>query len=488
MGPMADIVLATVNAGYAHASLGLRSLRANLGVLRERAKILEFDGHAAAEDVAARILAAQPAVCGLGVYIWNVGTLTRAAEILKAARPGLWIVLGGPEVSHGTDGLRIAGIADCIVEGEGEDAFRTLCAGAIAGCRPPPVVHAPPPALDALSMADGEYTDDDLQRRIAYVESARGCPHGCEYCLSAVDRRVRPWPLEAVLASWGRLLDRGARRLKVVDRTFNLDPARAALLLRFLAARLPPDGIVQVEMTPVAPPAVLADVFRAFRPGALRVEVGVQTFTPGVAARIGRRPDDGGAAAMIGALRGAGAVVHADLIAGLPGETPESFAAGFDRLLALGPDELQFGILKRLRGAPIDRHDAEWGMRYAPDAPYEVRETRTWSAGAMDAARRFARYWEATHNRGRFRTALPLLWAGGASPFAAFAAFSEALHARLGRAHALDPEVLARLLFDHLTGACGIPPARAAAALLHDRPPTPARPPRWIREAMNDEG
>ncbi len=484
---MADIVLATVNAGYAHASLGLRSLRANLGALRERAEVLEFDGHAAAEDVAARILAAQPAVCGLGVYIWNVGTLTRVAEILKAARPDLLIVLGGPEVSHGTDDLRIAEVADCIVAGEGEEAFRTLCAEALAGRRPPPVVHAPPPALDAMSMADEEYADDDLRRRIAYIESARGCPYGCEYCLSAIDRRVRPWPLDVVLASWGRLLDRGARRLKVVDRTFNLDPDRAAAKLRFLAARLPPDGVVQVEMTPSVPPAQLVEAVRAFRPGALRVEVGVQTFTPDVAARIHRRPDDGGAAALIGALRGAGAVVHADLIAGLPGETPESFARGFDRLLALGPDEIQIGILKRLRGAPIARHDAEWGMCYSPDAPYEVQETRTWSADAMAALRRFARYWEATHNRGRFRTALPMLWEGGASPFASFAAFSEALHSQLGRAHALDPEVLARLLFDHLVGVGGIAPVRAAAALLRDRAPTPARPPRWIREAMRHE-
>ena len=276
---MADIVLATVNAGYAHASLGLRSLRANLGELRERSEILEFDGHAAAADVAARILAARPALCGLGVYIWNVDALTRVAEALKAARPDLPVVLGGPEVSHGTDGLRIAELADCIVAGEGEEAFRTLCGGMLAGRRPPAAVRAGAPDPATLVPADAEFPADDLAHRIAYTESARGCPHGCEYCLSAVDRRVRPWPVETVLASWGRLLDRGARRLKVVDRTFNLDPDRAAALLRFLAARLPPDGVVQVEMTPSVPPAELVEAVREFRPGALRVEVGVQTFT-----------------------------------------------------------------------------------------------------------------------------------------------------------------------------------------------------------------
>jgi hypothetical protein len=482
---MADIVLATVNAGYAHASLGLRALRANLGGWRDRSALLEFDGRTPAEIAAERILAERPAVCGLGVYIWNIDRLTRVAERVRAARPDLCIVLGGPEVSHGTDGLRIAELADCAIAGEAEDAFREVCGDALAGRRPPAVVHSAPPDLAAATAADAEYADTDLQRRIAYVESARGCPYGCEYCLSAIDRRVRPWPLDAVLASWGRLLDRGARRIKVVDRTFNLDPDRAARLLRFLAARLPPDGVVQVEMTPSAPPAALVEAVRAFRPGALRVEVGVQTFAPAVAERIRRRPDDGGAAALIGALRAAGAVVHADLIAGLPGETPESFAAGFDRLLALGPDEIQVGILKRLRGAPIARHDAAWGMRYAPDAPYEVRATGTWPADAMAAMRRFARYWEASHNRGRFRTALPMLWERGAPPFAAFAAFSEALHAQLGRAYALDPEVLARALFDQLAGACGIPPARAAAALLRDRAPTPARPPRWLRDAAS---
>lgn len=483
---MTDIVLATVNAGYAHASLGLRSLRANLGGLRDRSAILEFDGRAPVETVASRILETRPVVCGFGVYIWNVDRLAAVAEALKAARPDLLLVLGGPEVSHGTDGLRVAEFADCIVAGEGEHAFRGICEDALAGRRPPAAAPAQPPDLAAVAMADAEYTDADLQRRIVYAESARGCPHGCEYCLSAVDRRVRPWPIEAVLASWGRLLDRGARRIKIVDRTFNLVPDRAAGLLRFLASRLPPDGVVQVEMTPSAPADSLMDAVRAFRPGALRVEVGVQTFTPDVAERIHRRDDDAGVATLIDALREAGAIVHADLIAGLPGETPDTFAAGFDRLLALGPAEIQVGILKRLRGAPIARHDADWGMRYSPDAPYEVFATRTWPADAMAAMRRFARYWEATHNRGRFRSALPLLWEGGRSPFSSFAAFGESLHARLGRVHALDPEILARALFDHLTRACAIPPGRAAAALLHDRTPTPARPPRWMREAAGE--
>ena len=85
-----------------------------------------------------------------------------------------------------------------------------------------------------------------------------------------------------------------------------------------------------------------------------------------------------------------GVHVHADLIVGLPGEGVDSFAAGFDRLVALGPQEIQVGMLKRLRGTPIVRHDAEFGMAYSPHAPYEVLQTRDIDFATMQRLRRFS--------------------------------------------------------------------------------------------------
>src|SRR2546428_4538461 len=115
--------------------------------------------------------------------------------------------------------------------------------------------------------------------------------------------------------------------------------------------------------------------------------------------------------------------IHADLIVGLPGESLDSFAAGFDRLIALGPQEIQVGLLKRLRGTPIVRHDAEWGMRYQAEPPYEILQTKQIEFATMQKLRRFARYWDLVGNSGNFVETAPLLWQQSRTPFAAFLAW-----------------------------------------------------------------
>ena len=100
---MSDIVLTTLNAKYAHAAFGLRYLMANLGPLRERASIAEFDVSHRTVDVLEAILARGPRIVGIGVYIWNVAAATQLIAELKRVRPDVIVVIGGPEVSHETD-------------------------------------------------------------------------------------------------------------------------------------------------------------------------------------------------------------------------------------------------------------------------------------------------------------------------------------------------------------------------------------------------
>ena len=109
----------------------------------------------------------------------------------------------------------------------------------------------------------------------------------------------------------------------------------------------------------------------------------------------------------------------------------ESFAAGFDRLIALGPQEIQVGILKRLRGTPIVRHDTEWQMVYNAQPPYEILQNRLIDFATLQRLRRFAKYWDLVGNSGNFVGTTPRLWRG-ASPFANFLRFSDWLYARLG--------------------------------------------------------
>src|SRR5580704_3321279 len=164
-------------------------------------------------------------------------------------------------------------------------------------------------------------------------------------------------------------------------------------------------------MIPDRLPESLREIIAQFPPGALQFEVGVQTFDDAVAKNISRRQDYGRLEENFRYLREkTGVHIHADLIVGLPGESVESFAAGFDRMVALGPQEIQVGILKRLRGTPIVRHDREWGMVYSQHPPYEILQTKLIDFFAMQRLRRFARYWDLIANSGNFVETTPLLW------------------------------------------------------------------------------
>ena len=367
---MPDIVLTTFNARFAHAAFGLRYLHANLGELRDQTEIIEFDLDDRPLDVAETILAHNPRIVGLAVYVWNPRQSLELARLLKQLRPDVALVLGGPEISYETPQQPIAQLADHIICGEGDRAFPELCRTILAGRSAPRILSPQPPALDGVVMPYDLYTDADLAHRTVYVESSRGCPFGCEFCLSSLDIPVRRFPLELFLQQMQRLLDRGCQVFKFVDRTFNIDIAHAIATLDFFFSRYRPGLFLHFEMIPDRLPQALTDSLARFPPGAIQLEIGIQTFNEAVAQRIGRRQDNAKAQATIRLLREqTHAHIHADLVAGLPGESLTSFAAGFDRLLALHPHEIQLGILKRLHGAPIARHTQEWGMLYSPDAP-----------------------------------------------------------------------------------------------------------------------
>ena len=143
MNPEGGIVLSTLNARYLHAAFGLRYLLANLGELRPRARIAEFDINQRPVDIAEQILAMRPSILGLGVYIWNVRQTTELIAILRRLDPAMRIVLGGPEVSHETEGQEIVALADHVVTGEADLAFADLCRRLFAGETPPRILAAP---------------------------------------------------------------------------------------------------------------------------------------------------------------------------------------------------------------------------------------------------------------------------------------------------------------------------------------------------------
>jgi len=489
-GASPAIVLATLNAKYIHASLGLRYLLVNMGELRPLTVLREFtiatpaqqvvdallqvlDG-AADGTVAEHAVAPGVQIVGFGVYIWNVRQTAAVLRLLKAVRPQIKVVLGGPEVSHELDGQEIVELADYVITGWGDLAFAWLCRLLLDGPPlPNKVIAGEPPLLERIALPYTEYSDDDLAHRLLYVESSRGCPFTCEFCLSALDKRAWAFDLDAFLGELQELYQRGARNFKFVDRTFNLKIDASIRILQFFLDRLPTSGeplFVHFEVVPDHLPERLRQMIARFPPGVLQLEVGVQSFNVEVQQRIARRQDNARTEVNLRWLVAQSAAhVHADLIFGLPGETLDSFALGFDRLYATGPHEIQLGLLKRLRGAPIARHTAAYAMVYDAEPPYTVRQTGAVDATTVLRMTRFARYWELIANSGRFVQTLPLLLAAGVgSPFYAFLALADWLWLKTEKTSAWSPESLADALFDYLCTEREMSAASVKNALLAD--------------------
>lgn len=466
---MPDIVLATLNAKFIHAAFGLRYLFANLGELKPRAVLREFDINQRVMDIAEAILAEEPRILGLGVYIWNVVPTTELVAILKRARPDLIIVLGGPEVSYECDQQEIIRLADYVITGEADLTFAKVCGQLLAGERPQfKIIPAELPDVNQLALPYELYDERDVEHRIIYVEASRGCPFTCEFCLSSLEIPVRAFELEPFLAAMQGLLDRGVQQFKFVDRTFNLNLRTSSAILQFFLDRWRPGLFVHFEMVPDRLPEGLRELIAKFPPGSLQFEVGIQSFTPEVEKNISRRQNHDRLAENFRWLREkSGVHIHADLIAGLPGETLESFAAGFDRLIALRPQEIQVGILKRLRGTPIIRHDAEWEMKYSPFPPYEILQNRLLDFRTMQRLRRFAKFWDVYGNSGNFVETLPLIW-GDASPFAGFLRFSDWLHSRTVQGHGIARTRQFDLLFEYLTEELSLSPDKVVPVLASD--------------------
>ena len=478
---MADIVLTTLNAKYIHAAFGLRYLMANLGPLQPRAALLEFDINQRPLDIAEALLARAPRILGFGVYIWNVAPTTEVIAALKRVRPDLIVILGGPEVSYETETQAVVALADYVITGEADLKFAEVCGQLLSGERPAhKIIPAPLPEFSQLALPYDLYTDADIAHRVIYIEASRGCPFTCEFCLSSLDIPVRQAPLDRMLAHLQRLLDRGVKSFKFVDRTFNLNLNVSRALLQFLLERHQPGLFYHFEMIPDRLPGPLRELIARFPAGALQFEVGIQSFNDEVCALISRRQDVGKLEDNFQYLRAhTGVHLHADLIVGLPGETLDSFAVGFDRLVRLGPQEIQVGILKRLRGTPIIRHDAEWGMIYNAHPPYEILQNKLLDFATMQRLRRFARYWDLVGNSGNFIESAPRLWLEpAASPFASFLRFSDWLFVRVGRTDSIALARLSEMLLQFLMEELK-QPARATAECLwrdyqrggrHDKP------------------
>ena len=530
--PTTSILLVAINARYGHCAFAARSLLANLGALRGQAEILETDLDAQPFQLAAEIAGRAPQVAGFSVYLWNIHLVRETLAILRRVAPALRIVLGGPEIVAGCE-HEWCGLADVLVVGEGETAFRGICdeilqhrtsniehptsngtsynpgADPSPGCwtldvgcsmlkgvvDSPRVILTQPENLSSLELPYDLYTDADIAHRTIFVEGSRGCPFSCAYCTSC-GTRLRLIPLERLLPALDRLLERGVRAFRFLDRSLNASEPLACGLLDFFLERLatPPSqwatgsravfeavpfDVLRLQLHFEIMPCRLSEPLRqrlaAFPPGVLHLEVGVQTLNEIAARGIGRTvPNEVVLETLAFLSRATRATVHADLIFGLPGEAETSFAAGFDRLVrAFGFSELQVNLLKRLPGTPLAIEPRFAGLVFNPHPPYELLASDALDFAAICRLQQFARCWELVHNRGRFPRVAALLWqAGEAAPFQRYQALAERIHAAEGRLYALGMDRLAGHVTQFLQTDCGLSAADAQAAVAADRAAT----------------
>ncbi len=444
------IVLTALNSRYMHTAFGLRYLYANLGELQSSACIEEFTIQQRPIDIAEKLLKHQPEIIGFGVYIWNVTEVTKTVALLKQVSPQTIIVLGGPEVSHLPDKPAVVDIADYVVMGAAEKSFAELCQLILSGNKPlQREIQSDELALDQLQLPYQYYSDEDIKNRLIYVEASRGCPFKCEFCLSALDKTSKPFELSVFLDEMDKLYQSGARNFKFIDRTFNLKVSSSVAILEFFLERMTDDLYLHFEVVPDNLPDRLKDVIQKFPYHTLQFEIGVQTFDEKIQALISRKQNNEKTCENLRWLRtNTHAYIHADLIFGLPADTLSNFAKSFDQLVSLNPHEIQLGILKRLRGVPLNRHNEKYRLRYNPEPPYNILSTRDIDFNTMQRVNRFARYWDMIANSGRFKNTLPLILKD--SPFDYFMQLSEGLYQAAGSTWKISLRRLFILLFENI--------------------------------------
>lgn len=416
-----NVVLSTLNSKFIHSSLALRYLKAYGEAHGQAYDIVEYTINMPVLHILSDITEHDIDILGFACYIWNIEMTLHVVDMVKAVRPDIKIVLGGPEVSFTADELleRCPNI-DYIVQGEGEEAFHALVTALKLGNDGlDPVIPGVRGRRDGSILGSAEavevrdlasipfpYTEadmEDLEHKIIYYESSRGCPFSCQYCLSGNKNTVRFFPQERTLKELQWFIDHGVKQVKFVDRTFNCAPHHHRPLIEFMRDS-DTDMNFHLEMEPELMTDWETNILCETPPGRIQIEVGVQSTHKKTLDAINRYNDWPYIQKSIRPIIQAGRThVHMDLIVGLPHEDFNRFGQSFNDLFSLQPHALQIGFLKLLKGSGVRRMN-EYKYVADPLAPYEVLSTHVLPYDDVRFLKYFEDVFERFYNSERFRT------------------------------------------------------------------------------------
>lgn len=431
-------LLAAVNAKFIHSNPAVWSLKAYAGnVPGWEVPVREYTINQPMEEILSAIYEECPDSIGFSVYLWNREMIGKLLREIPKILPDVKIFLGGPEVSFHPERVLKEFPEVCgIMLGEGEATFRELLekltekgsltsvrglylqGGGFTGDR------------QLLSMDEVPFFYDDqavaedggiFSHRILYYESSRGCPFRCSYCLSSVDKTIRMRNFEKVRKHLDFFLSNRVRQVKFIDRTFNANREQALKIWTYLLEH--DNGITNFHFEIAADLLTEEEItlLNRFRPGAVQLEIGVQTVNETTLSAIHRPADIEKIRSAAEKLLAPGNIhVHLDLIAGLPYEDYDSFVHSFNEVFSMKPHELQLGFLKVLSGTGMEVSAEEYGLKYLSIPPYEVLSTNWISYPELKKLHDVEEMLEIHWNTCQFTKTMPLLLSLYETPYALF--------------------------------------------------------------------
>lgn len=417
------VLLIGINAKYIHPNLAIRLLKKNT---KYDVILKEFTIKDKINDVSDYIFNGNYDIVGFSCYIWNIEFVKKVLSVIKGK---IRVVLGGPEVSYNAQYYIENDLAQFVIKNEGEEAFDLLLHhldGKITIEEVPNLYHQKGFTFDKLVDLNKSKMAydllDDVKNKIVYLETSRGCPYHCAYCMASLDNKVRFFDIEEIKKQILQLQAKGARVFKFLDRTFNANKTHFISLIDFIIENHLPNNSFQFEITgDLLNPEIIDYINQKAPKNLFRFEIGIQSTNVKSNLSVGRIQNNEKLFSNIKKIQDANVIdLHLDLIAGLPYEDYASFAKTFNDVLALKPKELQLGFLKVLHGTKMKEDASKYAYKWQDEAPYEIIENAFLSQTDIQEIHYAEDAFEYYYNSGFMPNAMRLVVDNEVDPFAFF--------------------------------------------------------------------
>lgn len=432
------ILLVGINSKFIHPNLAIRYLKANCDYDVE---INEFTIKDKFDDVIKDMKIDQYDIIGFSCYIWNIEFIIGILTHIKLFYKDKTIILGGPEVSYDYDSYLINNLARFIITGEGEITFNSLIKAIdkktpfstipnLAYIYKDEIVRTKFQQIEDLNSLKSPYFYEedyrDIKNKIQYVELSRGCPYKCSYCLASLEKGLRFFEIDKVFSIIDHLVDKGAKTIKFLDRSFNANKEIALNFFKILIERNYSNTIFQFEINgDVLHEDIIDYLKKNLKHNYIRFELGVQSTNQVVNKAIDRKQNTEKLIENIKELQETNIILHLDLIAGLPFEDLESFKNTFNEIFLLFSKELQLGFLKMLKGTKIRREASTYDYKFQDKSPYEITENKFISKNQLEIIHKVEAILEIYWNKQFMNNTIKIILSDNTNPFDFFLLFYE---------------------------------------------------------------